>query len=73
MKATPTERGFGALGGYTVVATDGTAGQIEKLDAQSGQLIISVDPLVAGRHHPCPADRDRRGGSESRTRVDRSV
>jgi hypothetical protein len=43
------DRGFGTHGGYIVLATDGIAGQVERLDTTTGELVITVDPLVEGR------------------------
>lgn len=66
-------RGYGALGGYLLIATDGNAGQVERLDASTGELIVTIDPLVSERVARVPANAileiDRGGG---RIFIDRS-
>jgi hypothetical protein len=71
--ASEADRGYGALGGYLLIATDGSAGQVERLDAPSGELIVTIDPLVSERVARVPVNAileiDRGGG---RIFVDRS-
>lgn len=48
-EASSPEKGQGQLAGYTVLATDGPAGQAQRLTANATALTIEIDPLVTGR------------------------